>query len=102
MREGIHRIDAPLIACAVMFGKTNTVDRRVTQIDIAGSHIDLAADNHAAFRMFAFSHLAENAKIFFRRTVAVRRVDTGRLERAAVFTNFVCALFVNISAADLD
>ncbi len=32
--EVIHRIDAPLIACAVMFHMTDTVHNRITHIHV--------------------------------------------------------------------
>ena len=99
MSKGVHRIDAPFVSRAVMLGKTDTVNRRVAQVDIAGSHVNLRAEHHASFRMFAFTHFAEKSQALFGRTISEGRIHAGCVQRAAVFFDLFSALFVDVSQA---
>ena len=64
VRIRIHRIDAPLVARAMMSSEADTIDRRITQVDIRRAHVDLRAQYHAAFRVLAVAHLAEQLQVF--------------------------------------
>lgn len=46
MRKRIHRIDAPFVSRCMVFGKTNAVDRRVTEIHVGTGHVDARPQHH--------------------------------------------------------
>ena len=56
VREVIHRIDAPLVARAMVRAILDAVDGGVAQIDVRGSHVDLRAQHVRAFRELAVLH----------------------------------------------
>ena len=43
VREVVHRIDAPLVAGAVMLGVQDAVHHRVAHVQIGRGHVDLGA-----------------------------------------------------------
>jgi len=59
VREVVERIDTPGITGTVMVGMTNPVGQWITQVDIAGTHIDLEAQHQAAIGKFAGLHATE-------------------------------------------
>ena len=59
MRVGVHRVDLPRVAGHVVLGKADAVDRRVAHVDVGRAHVDLGAQDHAAFGVLAGAHLAE-------------------------------------------
>ena len=102
VREGVHRIDAPLIARGLVFSKTDAIDRRIAQVDVGRSHIDLGAQHHGAFRMLTVAHFAEDAQVFLWAAVAIRRVLARFEKRAAIGAHFVGALFIDVGVTGLD
>ena len=86
----------------MMLGKTNTVDRRITKIDIGACHINLGAKHHRTFRMLAVAHFMEEAKIFLRCAVPIGRVLSGLLQRAAVFSHLIRRLLIHVGIASLN
>ena len=102
MRVGVHRIDAPLAARRMMVRESNSIDRRIAQIDVGTRHVDLCAKHHGAFRMLAVAHFAEEPQILFGRTIAIGGVLSRLLQRAAIFAHLIDRLFVHISVARLN
>ena len=102
MRKGVHRIDAPLVARRLVFGKADAVNRRIPQVDVGRRHINFGSEHHRAFGVLAVPHLAENPQVFFGGTVAEGRILTGFLQGAAVRAHFVRGLFVHVSVTGLD
>ena len=74
MGKVIHRIDAPCIAGAMVMGFCNTVDNRVTHIDIRRCHVDFCTQHFGPVGKFAVFHSFKQRQVFFHRTVAVRTV----------------------------
>ena len=101
MRKGVHRVDAPLVAGRMVFCKANAVDGRISQIDVGTRHVDLRAKYHAAFGVLAVTHFTEQTQVFFDRTVAVRRVTAGLVQRPAVGLHFFGRLLVHVSVTSL-
>ena len=97
MSKGVHRVDAPLVTGTVVFSKTDTVNGRVTQVDVGAGHINLGAHHHGAFGMFAFPHFAEKTQVFFNRTIAIGRILARFGERAAIGVHFFGSLLINVS-----
>ena len=102
MRKGVHRVDAPLVARVVMGGAADAVQRRVAQIDIRGSHVDLGAQHHRAVGMQAVAHLAQAGQIVLRAAAAEWAVHAGRGEVAATGAHFLGGLLIDISQASAD
>jgi hypothetical protein len=84
MREGVHRVDAPAVARAVVRGVADAVDGRVAQVDVGRGHVDLGAQHHGAVGVLATAHLAKARQVLGRRAAAERAVGAGRAEVAAV------------------
>ena len=53
---GVHRVDAPLVAGAVVGGFLDAVDRRVAQVDVGRLHVDLGAQDVRAVGVLAVFH----------------------------------------------
>src|ERR1039458_10587294 len=67
VREIVHRIDAPLVARAVMFGVQNAVHHRIAHVQVLRSHIDLGAQGTRADRKSTrlnSSHLGISYAVF--------------------------------------
>ena len=79
-----------------MVCKADSVDSRISQIYIAGAHVDFASKNHASFGMLAFFHFTEQTQVFFDRTVSIGRVLAGSMKGTAVFFHFLSRLFINV------
>jgi hypothetical protein len=86
----------------MMLGVLDAVERRVAQVDVGRSHVDLRAQHVGAVRVSAFTHLAQEMKIFFGRPVTVGRVAARLGQRAAVGADLLGALAVDVSEAALD
>ncbi len=51
------------VAGHVVLGEADAVDRRVAHVDVGRAHVDLGAQDHAAFGVLAGAHLAEQAQV---------------------------------------
>ncbi len=102
MRPTVHRVDAPLVARAVVSGVAHAVHDRVAQVDVGRRHVDLGAQHQAAVRMLAVAHLAQQRDRLGGRAVAPGRVDAGFGQGAAVGPDLVGALFIDVGVAGLD
>ena len=102
MRIVVHRVDRPGIARAMVVCQTDPVQDRVAQVDVGRSHVDLRAQHHRAFRVFALPHLPEELQAFGHWTVAERRVAPRLGQRAAVLADLVAGLAVHIGVTGLD
>ena len=57
MSEVVHRVDAPLVTGVVVCHMGNTVDNRITHIDIRRCHIDLRAENLLSVLVHTVLHI---------------------------------------------
>ena len=85
MRKVIHRINAPLVALTVMMRTNDTVDGRVTHIDVGRCHIDLSTQGLRAIGELAVLHTLEQVKVFFNGAISPRRFLTGLSQSATIF-----------------
>ena len=99
VREIVIRINAPGLAGAWVGAVQDAVEHRVTEIDIAGGHVDLGAQHPGAVGELAGAHAAKQVEIFVFRAVAERAVGAGLGEGAAPFADLVGALVVDIGLA---
>ncbi|OIQ70774.1 hypothetical protein GALL_476120 [mine drainage metagenome] len=102
MGEGVHRVDAPVAAGAMVMGKPNAVDRRIAQIDVRRRHVDFRAQHHAAFRVLPVTHLLEAMQVVGGRAVAPRTVHPRLGERATVAAHVVGVLLIHVSQTVFD
>ncbi len=102
MRIVIARIDRPFGSGARMVRMQDAIEHGITQIDVAGRHIDLGAQHAGAVRELACSHAPKQIEIFRHRAVAERTVLAGLGQRAAAGTDFGRRLVVDIGVARLD
>ena len=101
--EVVHRIDAPLVALAVMLDVLDAVDGRVAHIHVRACQVDLGAQRLFAVGKLARAHTAEEVKVFFRRAVAVGAGAAGLAGVvAAVLLHLLAGQVVHIGLALLD
>ena len=102
VREIVHRIDAPLLAGAVMLGVQDAVHHRIAQVEIGRSHVDFGAKGARAIGEFAFAHALEQIEIFLDGAVAIGALLAGLGERAACLANFLGRQIAHVGLAGLD
>ena len=98
----VHRVDAPLVAGAVMRGVQDAVHHRIAHVHVGRGHVDLGAQHARAVGKLALRHAGEQVEIFFHRAIAIRAFAAGLGQRAAVFADFVGGQVVNVGLAVLD
>ena len=89
VREIVHRIDAPLVAGAVMGGAENAVHHGVAHVEVGGSHVDLGPQGAGAVREFSRAHTREEVEVLLNGSVAVRTFFAGLGQRASIFPDLV-------------
>ena len=102
MRKVIERIDAPVVAGAVVMRMTDAIGQRVAQVDVAGSHVDLQAQHHGAIGEFASRHAAKQIEALRSRAIAPGRVGARLRQGAAILADLVGTLLVNIGVPSFD
>ena len=100
--EVIHRVDAPLVARAVMFLVKNSVEDRVTHVEIGMRHVNLGPEHFFSVAELAIPHPLEKCEAFLGRAVAERAVGSRLLKIAATLANFIGVLIVDIGFTFLD
>ena len=102
VREVVHRIDAPLVAGAVVMRMADAVDHRVAQVDVGRGHVDLAPQHVRAVGKLAVAHAAEEIEVLRDGPVAPGRILAGLGQRAAELAHLVGAQLVDVGQAVLD
>ena len=102
MGVGVHRVDAPRIAAAMVRRPPDAVDRRVAQVDVGRAHVDFRAQHHAALGVPAGAHFAQARERLGGRALAPGTVDAVLGQRAARGAQFLGALFVHVGVARTD
>ena len=93
----VHRVDAPLVARAVVVGMEDAVHDGVAEHHVGVRHVDLGAQHLAAVGELACTHAAEQVEVLLDRAVAVGAVLARRGHRAAPLANLVEGLVVDVS-----
>ncbi len=83
MGEIVGRVDAPSRTGTRMIGMQDPVERRVAQIHVAGSHVDLGTQHAGAVLELARTHAAEQTEVFLDAPVTIRAVPARLRQRAA-------------------
>ena len=98
----VHRVDAPLVARAVVVGMQDAVHDGVTEHHVGVRHVDLGTQYLAAVGELAGTHAAEEVEVLLNAAVAVGTVLARCGHSAAALTNLVKGLVVDISQAFLN
>ena len=102
VRVVVHRVDAPLVAGALMRNFADSIERRVAQVDVRRRHVDLRAQHALAFLEVAALHAFEQAQVLLDRAVAVRAVPAGLGERAAMLADLLRRQMIDVREPFLD
>ena len=100
--EVVHRVDAPLVARAVVVMAQDAVERRVAHQHVRGGHVDLGAQHAGAVRELALLHAAEQVQVLLHAAVPVGAVDAGGGEGAAIGAHLLGGLVVHVGHALAD
>ena len=98
----VHRVDAPLIAGAMVRGVEDAIHDRIAHVDVGRGHVDLGAQNAAAVGELALLHAGEEVEVFFDGAVAIGAVFSGLRESAAVLANLIGGEVIDVGLAGLD
>ena len=77
MRKIVHRVDAPLIALAVVFSILDAVDGRVAHVHVGAGQVDLGTQSLFTLLELTGTHPAEQVQILLRGAVTPRRGTAG-------------------------
>ena len=77
----------------------DTVNDGVAHIEVRAGHIDFGAQDLFPIGILAVLHFFKELEIFFDTAVAVRAFLPRRIERAAVFADFIARQVIDISLA---
>ncbi len=102
VREVVHRIDAPLVAGAVMLGVEDAVHDRVAHVEVGRGHVDLGAQDAGAVGKLALAHALKQVEILLDAAVAVGAVCAGLGEGAAMLANLLGGEVIDVGLAGLD
>ena len=102
MREVVHRIDAPVVASAMVRGVADPVQRRIPHVEVRRRHVDLRAQDMRAVRELARAHPGEEIDVLLGRSIAVRAVPPRFGQRAAVLPHLVGRQTVDVRQTAFD
>ena len=92
----VHRINAPLVAGAVVAGVLDPVEDRVTEHHVRRSHVDLGAEHFLPVGIFPCLHLPEYPEVLLDAAVPVRAFGSRPVDGTAAFADFLLGLVVDV------
>lgn len=98
----VHRVDAPLVARAVVFGVDDAVHDGVAEEHVGVRHVDFRTQHLRAVGELAALHPLEEVEVLLHRAVAPRRRGARYGDRAAVLANLLLGLVVDVGQPLLD
>ena len=103
LRPVVHRVDAPLLAGAVMRRlMDDAVHDRIAHVHVPVRHINLCPQRARPIWELAVLHPLKQIQVLFNRTIAARAFHTRGCPGAPVLAHFFRALVINISLAFFD
>ena len=102
VRVVVHRVDAPLVAGAVMLGVQDAVHDGVAQVEVGRRHVDFGAERARAIGELAGLHAREEVEILFDAAIAVGALLAGFGGRAAVLADLVGGQVADVGLAGFD
>ncbi len=100
--EVVHRVDAPLVARAVMRGVLDPVENRVAEHHVRGGHVDLRAENFLSIGVLAGLHVPEKQEVLLHCAVPVRALGTRLVHGAASLADLLLCLVIDVGLAALN
>ena len=100
--EIVGRVDAPLVAAAMVRGVQDAVHHRVAHVQVGRGHVDLRPQGARAVGKLAGPHPLEQVEVLLDRAVAVGAVLARLGQRAAMFADFVGRQVADVRLAGLD
>ena len=100
--EVVHRVDAPLVAGAVVVVAQDAVQRRVPHEYVRRGHVDLRTEDSRSVRELARLHPLEQVQVFLYGAPAVGAVHARLRQRTATNPHLLGRLVVHIGDALLD
>ena len=98
----VGRVDAPLVARAMVRGVEDAVHDRVAHVEVGRGHVDLRPQGPRAVGELARPHAAEEIEVLFDGAVAIGAVAARRGERAAVLADLVGGEVADVGLAGED
>ena len=102
VREVVHRIDAPLVAGAMMLGVQDAVHDRIAHVEVRRRHVDLGPQRARAVGELAGLHAREEVEILFDGAIAIGAFFARLGERAAILAHLVGGQIADVGLAGLD
>ncbi len=99
VRVVVHRIDAPVVAGAVVRGPQDPVDDRIPHVEVGRCHIDLRPQCLRAVGKIARPHPAEQRQVLLRAARAPGALPAGLRERTAILLDLVGAEVADVGPA---
>ena len=92
----VHRVDAPLVAGAVVVCVDDAVHQWIAEEHVRVGHVNLGAKHAAAVRELARLHPAEEVQVLLHAAVAPRALYARLAHRAAILADLLLRLVVYI------
>ena len=100
--EVVHRVDAPLVARAVVRSVLDAVKNRVAEHHVRGSHVDLRAENLLSVSVFSGLHVPEQTEVLLHGAVPVRALGSRLVHGAASLADLLLGLVIDVGLTALD
>ena len=94
--EVVHRVDAPLVAGAVVFGVQDAVHDGVAEVHVGRCHVDFGAEHAAAVRELTRLHATEQVEVLLHAAVAVRTLRAGCSRHSPTLADLLLCLVIDI------
>src|SRR5262249_11753388 len=98
----VHRIDAPLIAGALVRGLADPVHDGIAQVDVARRHVDLRPQRLRTFVEVAAAHPLEELEVLLDAPAAIRALAASFGQRPAGLAQLLERQVVHVRLARLD
>ena len=95
----VHRVDAPLVAGAVVMAVQDAVHDGVAHVHVGRGHADFCTQHLAPVGELAGLHAAEEVKVLLDAAVAVRTFDAGFRGHATARTDLLLRLVIDVGEA---
>jgi hypothetical protein len=102
VRVVVHRIDAPLVARALVRHLANPIERRIAQVDVRRGHVDLRPQHAFAFRELTAPHGLEQPAVLLGRAVAVGAVASRLGQGTAILADLLRRGVIDVGESAID
>ena len=96
MSKVVHGINAPFVPRVVVSCVQHAINYRIAHVDVGRSHIDFCTQNFFAVGKLAVTHIVEQLKVLFHRSVAEGTFLSCFGERSAALANFLRRFVRNV------